>query len=110
MPRFRSKPRTITANRFHADKAHDVPGVCRGGPNCTINAHSDPYAGTTANNMIVLKPHVHTMHDGQPVLLKDGDWVVPEPDGIHYYPIADEVIQTNYELIKETEQHAKSTN
>lgn len=91
MPKFRSKPRTIIANQFHADKAHDVEGVCRGGPSCSLARDTD---------ITTLKPHVHTMHDGQPVLLKDGDWVVPEPDGVHYYPIDDVVIRANYEPVE----------
>lgn len=29
------------------------------------------------------QPHVHTI-DGKIVLLKVGDWIIPEPDGNHY--------------------------
>lgn len=86
MPTFQAKPRTITANRFHADKAHDPPGVCRGGKECYYRPH-------------LTAPHVHTMHGGGPVLLKDGDWIVPEPDGQGYYPIDAAVMQTNYERL-----------
>lgn len=84
MPTFQSKPRLITANRFHTDTSHDVVGVCRCG--------GQP-------------PHLHTMHAGQVVQLADGDWVVAEPDGEHYYPIKDAVIQTNYDRIKENAEH-----
>lgn len=91
MPKFRSKPRTITAERFHADKAHDPKGVCRGGADC--EEPTLPY-----NNW----PHVHTMHgSGRSVQLADGDWITPEPDGVHYYPIKDEVMKANWEPISD---------
>lgn len=43
-------------------------------------------------------PHVHTMHGEQLVDLEYGDWVVVEPDGIHYYPIKPAVFAATYEL------------
>lgn len=90
MPKFRIRPRTITAERFHADKAHDLQGVCRGGEGC--EEPTLPY-----NNW----PHVHTMHGpGRSVQLADGDWIVPEPDGIHFYPIKHDVLTINYERIE----------
>lgn len=87
MPQFRSKPRVITANRYHEELAYEVPGVC-------ICARQGP--------------HVHTLHEGQQVRLQDGDWVVAEPDGEHYYPIKDAVLRTNYEPV-EGENDAQET-
>lgn len=43
--------------------------------------------------------HVHTMHDNQAVRLGLGDWVLPEPDGEHYYPVADSFFKANYEAV-----------
>ena len=45
--------------------------------------------------------HLHTMHKGQTVDLENGDWIVPEPDNEHFYPIKDEVFRNKYELIEE---------
>jgi hypothetical protein len=45
--------------------------------------------------------HVHTSHDSQVVDLEDGDWVMPEPDEIHYYPIKPEIFDERYEKVEE---------
>lgn len=44
-------------------------------------------------------PHLHTMHEGQRVNVTFGDWIVPEPDGEHYYPIKPSAMALNYEPI-----------
>lgn len=41
------------------------------------------------------------MHDGQLVVLEDGDWVIPEPDGEHFYPCKDSVFQATYEPVND---------
>lgn len=41
---------------------------------------------------------VRTMHNNQQVYVEKGDWILPEPDGEHYYPVKDEVFQKTYEL------------
>lgn len=87
MPQFRSKPRQITANQWHVDQEQLVPGECRGGEDC----ESGPYD-------VFRRTHVHTLH-GQPMFLADGDWIVPEPDSVHFYLIKDDVMKTNYEEI-----------
>lgn len=46
-----------------------------------------------------LGTHVHTMHNDQSVRLEVGDWVLPEPDGEHYYPVLDSYFQENYEAV-----------
>ena len=45
------------------------------------------------------EPHVHTIHSGQIVLLEVGDWILPEPDGIHYYPIKPDIFEQTYEKV-----------
>lgn len=45
------------------------------------------------------KPHVHTIHEGQIVNLEHGDWIMPEPDGVHYYPIKPNIFAATYELV-----------
>lgn len=44
-----------------------------------------------------IHPHVHTIHGGEAVLLKDGDWVLPEPDGIHFYPCKPGIFEATYD-------------
>lgn len=40
---------------------------------------------------------VITIHD-QVVYLEDGDWVIQEPDGEHYYPCKPDIFADQYEL------------
>jgi hypothetical protein len=42
------------------------------------------------------RPHVHTMHNNQIVLLEVGDYIIPEPDGVHFYPCKEEVFKKTY--------------
>lgn len=78
MAQFRSKPRTIEAEQFLPCES-EPRGICR-------QAHD-------------YRPHVHTMHQNQIVYLELGDWIVQEPDGIHYYPIRDDIFRANYEPV-----------
>lgn len=43
------------------------------------------------------KPHVHTIHGNQVVLLEVGDWIIPEPDGKHFYPVKPDIFEATYE-------------
>lgn len=45
-------------------------------------------------------PHVHTIHGNQSVLLEDGDWVIPEPDGVHFYPCKPDIFEATYEPVE----------
>jgi len=38
---------------------------------------------------------VRTMQD-QDVRVEPGEWIVREPDGIHFYPVADEIFKAKY--------------
>lgn len=49
------------------------------------------------------EPHVHTMHNNQIVQLEIGDWVIPESDGEHFYPIKPEVLMATYKPVEESE-------
>lgn len=77
--RFRKKPVIIEAEQFRKD-GPTPRGLCMMG--CEGDA-----------------PHVHTMHGGQTVVVVDGDWIIPEPDGEHFYPVKDSVFQTTYERV-----------
>ncbi len=45
------------------------------------------------------KPHVHTIHDNQIVIVEVGDWIIPEPDGIHFYPCKSDIFEKIYEKV-----------
>lgn len=84
MKKYRKKPVVIEAEQFHEGywrRGHiDPKGVCR-----CIDGDS--------------KPHVHTIHDDQVVILADGDWIIPEPDGKHYYPCKPDIFAATYEEV-----------
>lgn len=41
-------------------------------------------------------PYVVTIH-GQRCYIMEGDFIVPEPDGIHYYPVKPDIFAATYE-------------
>jgi hypothetical protein len=45
------------------------------------------------------QPHVHTIHAGQLVNLELGDFVIPEPDGEHFYPCKPDIFEKTYEAV-----------
>jgi hypothetical protein len=47
------------------------------------------------------KAYVVTAHY-QKVYLEPGDWIVPEPDGEHYYPIKNDIFTKTYICVDET--------
>lgn len=45
------------------------------------------------------EPHVHTIHNNQIVILEIGDWIIPESDGIHFYPCKPDIFDNTYDKI-----------
>jgi hypothetical protein len=81
MPKFRKKPVVIEAEQY-TEYGKLVKGMC--------NSQSCYTAGNT-------KPHVHTIHNNQLVNLEVGDYVIPEPDGVHFYPCKPDIFEKTYE-------------
>ena len=81
MAKFVKKPLVIEAEQYK-EYGKLVIGMC--------NSQS---CYTSGNN----EPHVHTIHNGQMVNLEIGDWVIPEPDGEHFYPIKDDIMNKTYD-------------
>jgi len=44
--------------------------------------------------------YVVTIH-GQPTPVAPGDWIMPEPDGEHFYPCKPEIFEATYEPVEE---------
>jgi len=80
MAKFRKKPLVITAEQY-TGSGPDPAGVFR-----------RPEFRRPEDNT----PYVVTIHD-QRCYLSPGDWVVPEPDGVHYYPIKPDIFAATYE-------------
>lgn len=45
--------------------------------------------------------HVHTIHDNQICAVQEGDWIIPEPDGKHFYPVKPDIFEATYERVTE---------
>jgi hypothetical protein len=77
---WRKKPVVITAWQWNCESEGELLGVC--------NCHRGNWGS-----------HLHTMHEGQTVQLEPGDWIIPEPDGEHFYPCKPEVFASIYEAV-----------
>jgi hypothetical protein len=77
--RFRRKVTEIEAVQFKDTPGHDPAGVSR-------NPQGAAY--------------VTTIHR-QPCFLEKGDWIVPEPDGQHYYPVKPDIFAATYEPVRD---------
>lgn len=91
MPKFRKKPVVIEAEQFTGGSG--TKGVCR--LSCPGFDGDD-------------EPHVHTIHEGQLCAVVPGDWIIPEPDGEHFYPCKPDIFATTYELVDVAMNGAKS--
>jgi hypothetical protein len=80
--KYRRKPVEVNATQWFPGKP--VTGVCFCAP----------------GNI----PHVHTAHQEQVVLLQPGDWIIPEADSIHYYPVKPDDFERLYEPVDDSEQ------
>jgi len=81
--KFRKKPVVIEAEQY-VKYGGLVKGMCNS-RSCFAEGH--------------LKPHVHTIHDNQIVILEIGDFIIPEPDGEHYYPCKPDIFKATYEPV-----------
>ena len=83
--KFRKKPIEVEAEQY-VEYGVLVKGMCNS-QSCFVHKCN--------------KPHVHTIHDNQIVVLEIGDWVMPEPDGEHFYPIKPGILDDSYERIED---------
>jgi hypothetical protein len=74
---YESVPRTTEAEQFFFSDPRQIKGVC--------------YCRE-------MPPHVHTIHNNQVCELADGDYVIPEPNGVNYYPCKPDIFEKNWRL------------
>ena len=87
MAQYRRKASgNVEAVQYHKD-GPEIPGV-------RYSTRADEVADG------VVGAYVVTIHD-QISWLSDGDWVVQEPDGVHYYPVKDKIFAERYELVED---------
>ena len=86
MAKYRKKPVVIEAEQY-TEHGKLVKGMC-----CSM------FCGRHKTD-IWARPHVHTIHDNQAVDVEVGDWIIPEPDGIHFYPCKPDIFEKTYEAV-----------
>jgi hypothetical protein len=90
--KYRKKPVVIDAEQY-VEHGKMVEGMCNS-MNCFM------VKGNTV-------PHVHTIHNNQMVKLEVGDYIIPEPDGEHYYPCKPDIFDATYERVENLCEHDK---
>ncbi len=85
MGKYRKRPVEISAEQY-VKYGELVKGMCNS-QSCYISGNDEP--------------HVHTIHNNQIVLLETGDWIIPEPDGKHYYPCKPDIFKETYEEVSD---------
>ena len=83
--KYRKKPAVIEAVQY-IEYGKLVKGMC--------NSKSCYNSGNT-------EPHVHTIHNNQIVNLELRDYIIPESDGIHFYPCKPWIFEEVYELVED---------
>jgi hypothetical protein len=86
--KFRKKPVIIEAEQFNVFSSRSMRGVCGYGGRCK--------SGTPSTEL-----HVHTIHDNQIIMIEHRDWIIPESDGVHFYPCKPDIFAETYEPIED---------
>lgn len=89
MPKFIRKPVIVEANQYFGVESNDLLGVCCDAKCGIIEPHVQAF------------PHVHATQ-GFTLRIEKGDWILPEPDGEHFYPVKDKLFRDAYEPLCES--------
>ena len=82
--KFRKKPVVVDAEQYKGYRKL-VTGMCRS-TLCSVNRER-------------YEPHVHTIHNNQVVNIEVGDWIIPEPNGINFYPVKPDIFEQTHEPV-----------
>ncbi len=86
MVKYRKKPIEVeVSGQFFSNQSPYPAGVY-----VTAQDADDPQFG---NKCVVMTIH------GQETNIDDGDWIIQEPDGEHYYPCKPDIFEATYELV-----------
>lgn len=84
MGKFRKKPIVIEAEQYAPNMEVLPKGVTEESTGSDLTGHISAY--------------VITIHL-QKCYIQPGDWIIPEPDGIHYYPVKPDIFAATYEAV-----------
>jgi hypothetical protein len=87
MAKYRKKPVTVEAYQFRMPEER---------PKASGPDRHQPGVYWTDFGSIIMHPSVTTIH-GQRTWIEDGDWIILEPDGQHYYPCKADIFEATYE-------------
>jgi hypothetical protein len=95
--KYRKKPVIVEAEQFFIDKKPWPKGVSE---IAVPNEEEVTNFGFATAAFTGVEHGVTTIH-GQWTKVVDGDWILPEPDGEHFYPCKPEIFAATYEPIGE---------
>lgn len=81
MAKYRKKPVVVEAVQYFRSGVFDEP--LKSHPGIALCPNSD-------------RDYVQTIH-GERAHLTDGDWIIAEPDGVHFYPCKPDIFEATYE-------------
>lgn len=90
MAKYRKKPVVIDAEQFLVAPDGTPPRL----PGMTLwdDVPGEPRPRDGSWGFVV------TIH-GQRSHVRHGDWIIPEPDGVHYYPVQPDIFSASYESV-----------
>lgn len=89
MAKYRRKPKFVEAEQWFPGK--EVKGVI-------LDPAHNANSPNAAPVVIPDQWYVETIHAGQRCYLEPGDYILPEPDGIHFYPVKAAIFEAEHEL------------
>ena len=98
MPKYRKKPVVIEAIQWTGNNHREMWDFLTGEVDNLMKAHGEGFCidHNRVKGGLILK----TIHQDQEVAVEIGDWVIPEPDGIHYYPCKPDIFDATYEKVE----------
>jgi len=91
--KFRKKPVVIEATQFFENRQPWPRGVKPATLQHNLPRDRDYWPAGA--------PVVVTIH-GQTTRVRDGDWIITEPDGKHFYPCKPDIFAATYEPVEES--------
>lgn len=76
MPIYETIPRQVSAEQWNG------VDICRGVCFCQTDT-----------------AHVHTTHDNQICFIEKGDYIIPEPNGVNYYPCKADIFEARHRSV-----------
>jgi len=92
MPKFRKRPVVVEAVQW-------FPGILHSGVQVELEHDSPSRVPGEVAFRIPAMAYVTPIHR-QKTWLTPGDWILPEPDGIHFYPCKPDIFEATYEPVE----------